>query len=468
MAKFELTIDPRYVPNWGVWEGVREMMQNALDGDSRGFPMKTFYKGGYLVIQNKDLRLDRQVLLLGNTTKYGDTSQRGNWGEGMKLGLLALLRAQIEVFIMNDNERWTPMISHSETFGTELLSISTRKQKKNEYDFSVFIGIAEEQWEDYKKRFLPLRDDVEEMGDSYERVLLNECFKGHVYANGIFVRKFNDLEYGYDFKWIELDRDRRMVDEWDLKNRIQRVWKRTVFRRANRGKGKQAKQAKQMASHAYHTLSTNEEGRDFKDLGSSLKYTLGDVKEMTVSAISECFKEEHGEEAKPVATQAEAEKLEHVGVRTVIVPRQLHEVLSYKYGSVDDIYKDAVEDSVKDFSKDDLEESERTCLTRAVKLLCQEAQWNFNEMFSKVKVSNFVVEGQLAFFKRYDDGSFEVKVSRKLLTSLIETLKALVHEFSHIDGIDGSVGHRDRIDEMWSSVVNLILVKTGVDWIDEI
>ena len=32
----ELTLNPEYVRDWGVWEALREFLQNALDGDDLG------------------------------------------------------------------------------------------------------------------------------------------------------------------------------------------------------------------------------------------------------------------------------------------------------------------------------------------------------------------------------------------------------------------------------------------------
>ena len=35
MATIRLGIHKDYVPNWGVWEGVRDLAQNALDAEVR-------------------------------------------------------------------------------------------------------------------------------------------------------------------------------------------------------------------------------------------------------------------------------------------------------------------------------------------------------------------------------------------------------------------------------------------------
>jgi hypothetical protein len=84
MAKFQLTISAGYVEDWGLHEGVREIIQNALDGQQDGCPMTIDHSGDTLTVSNQGARLDRSVWLLGNSSKNAD-SHRGHFGEGLKL-----------------------------------------------------------------------------------------------------------------------------------------------------------------------------------------------------------------------------------------------------------------------------------------------------------------------------------------------------------------------------------------------
>jgi hypothetical protein len=463
MAKFELTIDPRYVPAWREWEGVREMMQNALDGHDQGHEMNVSYKGGFLVVQNKGLRLDRKVLLLGNSTKAGVDHLRGEWGEGMKLGLLALLRAQVEVFILNGDEKWTPVIAYSETFGAELLTISTRKQRKREHDFTVFIGISEEQWEEYKSRFLYFREDLECVGNSYGRLLLNEDLKGKVFAHGIFVHRHKELAYGYDFKHLDLDRDRKMADEWDLRRRMAGAWKTHVLNNTV----EDTETNRRLRESAFELLA-NDASQDLRTMGSGLEYDSQNRTYVSAS-MAESFQGKYGEDARPVKTQAELEKLGHAGLSGVVVQTPLSDVLKYHFGSAEDMYQKAIEHTGTIIPTWDLEEGEKRRLDRAFKLVRFALPgMDMGQIEARVRVFQFLDDDMEGFFEPCDDGSYMIKIARRCLASSTDALKIMVHEFAHVQGNDGEFGHDKKIEAMWASVTSAVLARTGMDWIDEL
>lgn len=89
---FDLTIGPDYVPLWGIWEATREFIQNALDGAQDGYAFD-IHRGqnGTVVIRNKGAVLLPRHLILGQTSKAGG-EYRGQYGEGFKLGMMALCR----------------------------------------------------------------------------------------------------------------------------------------------------------------------------------------------------------------------------------------------------------------------------------------------------------------------------------------------------------------------------------------
>ena len=89
MPSYQLTISPNYVPNWGISEALREIVQNGIDrenetkGESK---MSIIYDPIQLqlVIGNPGTSLHKRTLLLGETTKDGK-STIGKYGEGYKL-----------------------------------------------------------------------------------------------------------------------------------------------------------------------------------------------------------------------------------------------------------------------------------------------------------------------------------------------------------------------------------------------
>ena len=104
-TKIELTIAPNYVPSWGIVEAIRELFQNALDQQEQ-YPdneMDWSYDEDEqkITISNKTSTLTAQTLLLGATSKAGDVSTIGQFGEGYKIATLVLLRNNKKITFYN-------------------------------------------------------------------------------------------------------------------------------------------------------------------------------------------------------------------------------------------------------------------------------------------------------------------------------------------------------------------------------
>ena len=114
--KYELSIATTYVENWGVFEALRELFQNAIDQGDWEYHYDPVAKE--LSIINHNDTLDTDSLLLGNTSKRNDGSKIGEFGEGYKLAVLALLRDGYEVTFYNGgaNEIWKTRLVNSKKF----------------------------------------------------------------------------------------------------------------------------------------------------------------------------------------------------------------------------------------------------------------------------------------------------------------------------------------------------------------
>lgn len=313
MAKFELSITADYAPTWGTWEGVREAIQNGLDSRDKGYPLTVEHSDGALRICNEGCRLDPSVWLLGKTDKRGDDSQRGNHGDGLKVGTLALLREGVKVRIFNADEIWTPKIERSTTFnGERVLTISTRKRRSDHWgdrpisDFTVEIQIPKAEWNGLQNRFLDLtRIAPSQIATVPYRgsVLLAPEMQGHIYSRGIFVCTKPDLMYGYDFHRLDLDRDRRMVDDWDLNWQVACIMRDLC---ASDGEDKDL-----WLDRLYSALES--------DAGPELAqmYNAGDE---TNAALSATFAASYGDKAVPVANEDEATKVSFYGLKGIVVP----------------------------------------------------------------------------------------------------------------------------------------------------
>ena len=236
MSKIELTIAPTYVPNWTYVDAIRELFQNALDQEAQNPENKASWEyrddTHELVISNAKSKLEAASLLLGQTSKAGDKSTIGQFGEGYKIATLVLLREGKNVVFYNYGikEVWRPRFVKSRRFGTSILTFFTEKkpiwERVPSADLEIVIeGITPEE---YYNQIVPsnlhLRSDFEDIEETeYGNVI---DLPGKVFVNGLYVCDYEPYAYGYNFKpeHIRLDRDRKMVSDFDLRWMASKMW----------------------------------------------------------------------------------------------------------------------------------------------------------------------------------------------------------------------------------------------------
>ena len=238
------TISAQYVPDWGVYEGIRELVQNGLDADDKGFRFDIVYirDRHELVIYNEGTSITRSNLLLGNTTKRGDDSQRGMYGEGFKVGILALIRQGKDVVISNgiNNEIIRSEIKRHPQYGNvEVLCFNTEQTDSimpidNGKLIFLISGITPQEVSDIKGKFLHW--DGLELGDYYKtdvgRVLTQKKHKGMIFSRGLYVCNIDKLSYGYDFDQLVLGRDRNLASQFDVCWETSRLWSYLASKRS--------------------------------------------------------------------------------------------------------------------------------------------------------------------------------------------------------------------------------------------
>lgn len=236
MQKIELTIAPNYVPSWGIVDAVRELFQNALDQQRQNPTNEMSWEydpeAQRLRICNKYSVLTANSLLLGQTSKADDESTIGQFGEGYKIATLVLLRNGKKITFYNYGAReiWRPRFVNSRRFNAQVLTFFIDKkafwEAVPDNDLTIEIeGITEEEYmQDIAPSNLHIRQDYSivdstEYGDIVD-------IPGKVFVNGLFVCDFEPYKYGYNFKpeYLKLDRDRKMVSDFDLRWIASRVW----------------------------------------------------------------------------------------------------------------------------------------------------------------------------------------------------------------------------------------------------
>lgn len=236
MSKIELTLAPTYVPSWTCVDAIRELFQNALDQEAQNPENKANWEyrddTHELVISNAKSKLEAASLLLGQTSKAGDKSTIGQFGEGYKIATLVLLREGKNVVFYNYGARevWRPRFVKSRRFGTDILTFFIEKkavwEKVPSADLVIAIdGIsADEYYDQIVPSNLHLRSDFEVIEETEYGDVLN--LAGKVFVNGLYVCDYEPYTYGYNFKPenIRLDRDRKMVSDFDLRWMASKMW----------------------------------------------------------------------------------------------------------------------------------------------------------------------------------------------------------------------------------------------------
>jgi hypothetical protein len=459
MSKFELSINVKYLPEWGVWEGIRELIQNGKDAETEhNAPLTVDWKGGTLRIENEGAILTREALLFGTTSKGGRADLIGKFGEGLKLGMLALVRAGRAIKVRSGGEVWVPTIVRSERYNADVLVVDIKEGNKDEKRVRVEIsGVVESEWLDLRSRFTFLADKRHSVKDvvstSSGSLLLHERHKGKVYVKGIFVMNEPALRYGYDIQEAELDRDRKMINSRELYSTIARIWNNAVRSRPD------------LFDPYFEMISAQgDEGADVKEVDY---WTSPDNEVM--DQIAARFKERFGKDAFPVISTDESEEMEHLGKRGVIVPKGLQSLLRNTVGDIDDVKRKLAKEIVKIYAIGELSLPQRKIYDKAMRLMTYAFETTMDALKERVDIVDFRDKGLNGL---HNSSKGRIAISRKVLNQGIDaTLEVLVHEFAHDQGADGHKSHVVTIERFWRNIVLQLRVQAahnagkGSDWV---
>ena len=457
MSKIELSLHKNYVPDWSTWEGIREIMQNAMDENDRGnrISVKHSVKKEELVVGNEGSELTIQHLLIGFTTKAGDDKARGEKGEGLDLGLLALVREGFGIEVRTPTETWVPCIEMSDKWGEEVLFINTRKvSQRRDGTYITIKGVTEELWNKLEIRFLDFAsyDPEYRISDEYHGdLLLQKRYKGMIFVKGIYVQTDMDMQFGYNLKNVGLDRDRRMVASYDLGRSTSKMLSVAV-----------AKRPEKMTKIVWEMI--NNEVKDAQ--GWNQWNTDASIKE----AMSKMWKEEHGDDAVPVSNMGESEEMGSFGRRGIVAPKVLRDIVDGEVDSAATVQKKMANATTTVHSWDDLTEAEHGVCAKACKTI-DEALRAFrgnHALCMKLDcISLYAVEDErtMNMIKIVDfrndairgmceTQSGEIQISRRVLDNYFLTLGVMIHEMAHRISRTGDtkIDHSRAIESLWLAV----------------
>lgn len=327
-SKYELPISPDYVPTWGVVEAVRELFQNAIDQQTSVDDNKMFfdydYENATLSIGNKLSILEPSTLIMGASTKKDSSDTIGQFGEGYKIALIVLLREGKSVTFYNYGKRevWTTKFVNSRRFGSKILQVTITKKefwkKVPDNNLTIAIGgITTGELQSIKESNLHLSPAKGEcIVKEGSTILLDDAYSGHVYVGGLFVCKHDRYRYGYDIppKDISLDRDRKLVSDFELTSIASKVWSHLNEKEV------------EIYGDIINQLLIDDTD-DIRYLANTFAYMRQGVNSPFASVASKQFYASHGTNAVPLKSSRDSVLLPP-GKQGVVVSPGLYDVLT--------------------------------------------------------------------------------------------------------------------------------------------
>ncbi|NIV28277.1 MAG: hypothetical protein GWN58_01825 [Anaerolineae bacterium] len=215
---YPMTLD--YVPDWGPWEVVREIVTNALDVDPN-FSLELNDEGA-LVVKSQGGDLAIRHLLFGVSEKESE-SAIGQFGEGLKLALLVLTRMDLTAHIYSGGRHiW----NEPHTLEGERVFKLVWKDNPNATGQTV-VGIPDWPHGTFEERFIRPGDPRIVHADQFERYILEETSPS-IYVRGVWVQGGKSYSahytFGYNLVDVKMNRDRGVIDAWKGNQEVGKVW----------------------------------------------------------------------------------------------------------------------------------------------------------------------------------------------------------------------------------------------------
>lgn len=327
---YELSISNKYVSDWNVKDAIREILQNAIDGNTNGHEMYINYDkvNQLITIGNKFSKINTSELVLGNSSKSNNEKAIGKFGEGFKLALVVLLRNGHNVEINNCDKRWTPFFEYSENFNTEVLKIrSTVLEGCTSLEFAI-SNIDNSLYQTLMEYFPCIHKKYgKTIETAYGDILLEPEFQGKMFVEGLFVQKDDSFEFGYNFRASEvsLDRDRKAINYYHLKKLT----------------AKSALTAKELNNKLYTKIvKGSNDTSSIKNLDNIMSFMDKDF----ASMFKEKFFGEHKlDEGVVVATPEVVKELEKKGINAFSANENVSKIINcgnYNEALIDDTKKE--------------------------------------------------------------------------------------------------------------------------------
>ena len=381
-----------------------------------------------LSFHNNAVSLSRAILLLGHTSKRagsgsggsgsnssggGDVGMVGSFGEGMKVGMLALLREGCRCWMGTRGEVWQFDFYHDDNYGETLLGVwtsqSERRQnssnsaaeeraeeaevdadaacseqdraewlslselqrqervvlramldaRKSTDTTTVLSGISTDDWSSFQHDFLFLSSTApaDIVTTPLGSILLSSSHQHCLYVKGFLVASFpNDLVYGVDLREAKLDRDRKAVLQTsELHRLVGSIWAQAVS-------AQPALLDKYFDLLLHHSSSAESKNAEFY------------LTAQTIENVASTFFALHGHDSQPVLNSSGDDAVfisSQLSRRPVLVPAALYDILtrSNRIQPVDSLIAQHQAHSAQQVALSALSPQQLHCIQSAVRLV---------------------------------------------------------------------------------------------------
>lgn len=376
-----------YVPHWGEWQVIRELVQNAMDVDLH---FRMGKEGDTFFVEDRGPGTQIRHLILGVSDKGEEA--RGKWGEGLKLALLVLTRMGLTAHISTGGLR---LHNEPETLMADRV-FKVVWEEANTYVEGTRIEIPGWEGDIFEDRFLRPGDPRIVYTDQWGRCILKET-KPSFYHKGIYLSRARsysiDYAFGYNLITTPVDRDRGVVESCQANSEVGKVWQ-SVDDIALLEQFYKAVDDKMGEKDVWMTSTPHPKAHK-----KAIQAIYG--KHVVVSTSKDLSRE-----------------AEHIGATSVDIPTGIKAVMEEAVGTDRDYVLEMQGKSMVSVPDKDLPEPARHTLTGLRKLA--------KRIKEGLRVDAYVLDGAKA-----NTSGDTIRLDLSTMTSQEEALASLIHELAH-------------------------------------
>lgn len=455
--RIETSQEVSYQENWTKWNAVREIIANAHDAQVRGadefigrMVVDHSSKNKILMVQTLGYDLARDALLMGTSGSRDDGRTIGMFGEGLPMSALVLSRIEgCSMTIITNKEEWKFSVQESKQWGRKVLGFDVRMLSDREINRNITVlihGVSKGEWKEFKANFLFLSPPADADVFEYSRymaapdqLIMGDAHKGKIYVKGVYVRDHKDASFGYNLN-MGLNRDRAMMDDWDLGNQVCLLVSRV------------APDNDDVFDLVADLL---EKDRDTLETKSIWQYS--GCPEFTRLCV-ERFTSRHGDGAIPVTSAEAIEQLRHRSRKGVMVGTKMMKMLG-ELPQADALLSQFLMQPVQTYELRALTVVQRSL----IKTYCDVADEAWSKHLcgtstaDKLKIVDYPAESTVLGTCSIGlmPGPHPVKIARHALDNQNEFVRVFIHEFAHLfsQADDGSAEHREMIEYLGAQLI---------------